>query len=168
MEFSKKLAMLAKKQKLDVREIAFCDLMATGWSSADAYVIAMGKGLSWTDERVLAEADALLGREVIRDRIAVVRSEMQKAAVAPRKKKEDDEADLLGKANKEYILKELVRVKATLTEGTKEWNDINKQIVDIAQLKKDEITVEDKTVHYFLPLKCNMCSLRKKADEESD
>lgn len=32
-------------------------------------------------------------------------------------------------------------------------------IADITQIKKDEIKEEDTTVHFYLPLSCNNCSL---------
>ncbi len=49
--------------------------------------------------------------------------------------------------------------------------DVLMKIADLQQMKKDENTEEEETVHYYLPLQCYRCSLfiadraKRKAEE---
>lgn len=82
--------------------------------------------------------------------------------------KEDDilvdgisEEDIASELSKENQLRKLIaaRKKYDGKEGCKGWIDLTKMIADITQIKKDEIKEEDATVHFYLPLSCNNCSL---------
>jgi len=53
----------------------------------------------------------------------------------------------------------------------KDLADVLMKIADLQQMKKDENTEEEETVHYYLPLQCYRCSLfiadraKRKAEE---
>ena len=89
---------------------------------------------------------------------------------ATSKKKEKKEINLensdditleeaLSLATKEETLKGLIIAKSKMKAGSKEWLDATKLIADLQQMKKDIVEEEDTTVHYYLPLTCNRCSL---------
>ena len=60
--------------------------------------------------------------------------------------------------SKEQTLRELAIAKRKTTPGSKEWLEINKQIIEVTQMKKDEVKDEENTIHYYLPKKvCANC-----------
>jgi hypothetical protein len=67
--------------------------------------------------------------------------------------------DALSMATKEETLKGLIIAKSRMKVGSKEWLDTTKLIADLQQMKKEVVEEEDTTVHYYLPLTCNKCSL---------
>lgn len=84
---------------------------------------------------------------------------VEKEADFPVDKVSDE--DIASELSKENQLRKLIaaRKKYDGKEGCKEWIDLTKMIADITQIKKDEIKEEDTTVHFYLPLSCNNCSL---------
>ena len=63
-----------------------------------------------------------------------------------------------------------LETKLALLRG-KDRADVLMKIADLQQMKKDENTEEEETVHYYLPLQCYRCSLfiadraKRKAEE---
>ncbi len=60
--------------------------------------------------------------------------------------------------DKDAIVKELNQL-ASETKDTKLKSEILLKIADLQQMKKPVVEEEDNTVHYYLPLSCNNCSL---------
>lgn len=81
-----------------------------------------------------------------------------------REMREENDDDIsmeeaLSMSTKEETLKDLIIAKSKMKRGSKEWLDTTKLIADLQQMKKDIVEEEDTTVHYYLPLTCNRCSL---------
>ena len=66
--------------------------------------------------------------------------------------------------DKESVIKGLEETIPTLRG--KERADVLMKIADLQQMKKEENTIEEKRVHYYLPLSCNRCNLFLEAREK--
>lgn len=141
----------ARKFCVDSQQLAFADLVAAGWGEQDAFIVAFG-AVHWDASLVKRKIKATSAVDGVKKRIKFTQGKLSQSAFSG---KTD-----LSKASKEQILKELLLAKEGLEPGSKEWLDINKQIIEVNQLKKDEVKTEDTTVHVFLPEKCYMCELR--------
>lgn len=75
-----------------------------------------------------------------------------------------DEA--LDNRSKADTIKELNRL-ATLTTDTKLKAEILLKLSDLEGWKKLDTKEEQETIHYYLPLRCNVCSLYKAAKEKT-
>lgn len=167
MEFGKRTKKIAMAYSLSVEELAYADLVACGWEVNDAYRMAFRLGETWTEDAVRREARVVSANSSVKKRIREVRKgELNDAALKATsgntETPEEDEKSLLEEVSKEQMLKDLVKARRSLKSGTKEWNEMNKLIVEITRMKHEELKTEDNTVHYYLPLTCNKCSLYKK------
>lgn len=140
-----------KKYGLDVKEMVYATLVSCGWNHNDAYMASHNESISVSKEWIEKQVSRL------DDNSGVL------TYIADRKKSEkaqsNEDKELLKNATKDETLKELVRVKKTLTEGSDEWLKVMKMIADIKNMKKDEDKTEETTVHFYLPLKCQFCEL---------
>lgn len=90
--------------------------------------------------------------------------------IAPKdkKKKKNTEA-VVQYRDKDAVLSGLEQTLPYLRG--KDRADVLMKIADLQQMKKDENTEEEETVHYYLPLQCYRCSLsiadraKRKAEE---
>ena len=146
-----------------VEEYIYASLRATGWSISDAWNIAFqNKGANWTKANLKAEQSKFEGLESVQKCIKDMTHEPEKEKITPE--------ELAKATSKEQLLADLVLAKRKMKEGTKEWTEMTKMIADITQAKKDELQVEDTTIHYYLPVNyptsCSNCLLLKngKAD----
>ena len=131
-----------KKLKISEREKAFADLLTLGWVNFDAYVVSGLYNPVYSREANQREMNALIEAP---DFAAYLKLSGKRLR---RKEKEEEES-----ASADIDM---------ATELSKEWVEIKKMIADITQAKKDEIQTEDTTIHYYLPLTCNMCELYRK------
>lgn len=160
--FQRKLISDCKKLKISVQEKAFADLMAVGWKDKDAYLLTGLYNPIYTPLANEKDMNALLlDDKEFKDYYTLALKRVERIG-----KKDDEETisedDIANELSKDTQLRELIAAKKKYAEGTKEWLDIKKMIADITQVKKDEIKEEDTTVHYYLPLSCNKCSLYQK------
>ena len=159
MDYSKSIKTEIKKAKISIEEKIFADLMLAGWKDNDAYIAAFGYNINLSDSYIKSQM-----------RTTINNSDFAKYMEATSKKKEKKEINLensdditleeaLSLATKEETLKGLIIAKSKMKAGSKEWLDATKLIADLQQMKKDIVEEEDTTVHYYLPLTCNRCSL---------
>ena len=179
---SQKTEKICKSLKINCEQLAFCDLVATGWEPTDAYIIAFRKGATWLKKALKDEVEKLLMQQPIKDRIAETKrvlSERQKEAIKQINRKERNTA-VDTAMSKEQMLYDLQVAKTTLVAGTKEWIDINKLIVDVTRMKQDEVVNEESTIHHYLPVhyptgcqdclyqRCDSCKYKKFYEENSE
>lgn len=175
-KYSRIITQDCKKLNLSVREKAFADLIALGWKDTDAFVLTNLYNPVYSAEVNLKE----LNRYVLEDASfkEYLSSQMkktgrlEKSARKKAKEKEQAEADISDEdisteLSKENQLRELIAAKKNCTKGSKEWLDIKKMIADITQVKKSDDLTEDNTIHYYLPLTCNNCSLYMASKKKS-
>lgn len=158
MDYQKSRKDEFKKYDLEPREMVYATLISCGWNRNDAYMASFGESITVSKEWVIKQVAKLDKKngvvQFIQDR---------KDAV---KKDRDEEKELMKGLSKEETLKELLMAKRNYEAGSKEWLDINKQIIEVTQMKKDEVKDEESLIHFFLPLSCNLCPLYLKSQKK--
>lgn len=160
------------KIKLTQQEQAFADLIAVGWKLKDAWEFCIGTGKTWATAALKAEQEKLLNADRIQERINTTKSVLSQAQLVEYKNKqmrEETKADKKeGKftnsivervTNKSEMIKDITLARDSYAPGSTEWIKLNQQIIEVTQMKKDEVKTEDNTIHYYLPLSCNECPL---------
>ena len=178
---SQKTAKEAKANKLSPEELAFADLIATGWPVEDAWAAAIRKGLTWPKRQLKEEQEQLHQSPAVQERIAATRNVLtsrQKEAISKASKSE--RAQVIDRAtSKENMLFNLQTALDNMTVGSSEWMKTSQLIVDVTRMKQDEVKQDDNIIHYHLPVqyptgckdclysRCNSCRY-KKAYKEPD
>ena len=166
MDYSPKTTKTAKKLMMSVNELAMSELMAIGWSQTDAYIVAFNKGLSKTEEELRKITDDIVAKQQFRKHMEEVNLKIKEENIAASKRMTDDGDTFIEQSSKEYTLRQLVAAREAYQPGSSDWLKINQQIIDVTQMKKDEIKEEDNTIHYFLPLRCYQCALFQRENEK--
>lgn len=173
---------LSQKQKkvctgyqLKPEELAFADLVAVGWSVADAWAVAIRKGAVWNKSQLEKEQQLLSDKVAVQNRIddtrlVLRRSQIAKVEAGKEKEMKSERQALIRQAmSKEDMLVDLQQALAGTQVGSKEWLDIKKLIVEVTRMKQDEVKEEDSTIHYYLPVNyptsCKNCLLNKDKKE---
>jgi hypothetical protein len=154
----------ARKYSLTTEQLAFVDLVASGWDKRDAYLLTMNAA-SLSDEAIDRYAREILARPLSKERIAELKGR-QVIADDDVPMSEADEDDMNKALSKENMLKDLYFARKKTKNGSKEWLEISKMIADITRMKNEEVKTEDTTVHFYLPLTCSRCPLKNKADRK--
>ena len=161
--YSKKTRTLAGAYSLTPEELAFADLIAAGWDVTDAYFVAFRKNETWTANAIAKEARMIMAKIGVKKRIKELRrgdlNEEAKSANNIVKAAPEGDEDVMKALSKENMLRDLYLARKKMTVGSKDWLDTNKMIADITRMKQEEVKTEDNTVHFFLPLTCEHCSL---------
>lgn len=160
MDYSRSIKTETRKSNITVSEKVFADLMVMGWRESDAYVAAFGMNVNYSDEYHKAQMRVLQNKP---DFAKYLRARMKKmessASGKEQQPREMTTEEALSMATKEETIKALMIAKEGMKVGSKEWIDTMKMIADLQQMKKSVVEEEDNTVHYYLPLSCNNCSL---------
>lgn len=170
----------AKSYKLKPEILACADLIACGWSIADAWAAAVRKGATWTKKALQEEWDRLQDNENFQARIADTKEQMKQRQVERIQQQiaeetDKDEEELFEKAtNKRTMIIDLQRTLERLTPGSADWLKTKQLIVDVTRMKQEETKKEDDTRHYYLPVNyptsCQNCllnpALKKKVSKK--
>lgn len=160
MDYSPQRKKELKKYVLDAKEMAYATLVTNGWNKADAYMVCYGESITVSKEYVLGKVSELENNDKLNAYIVEKQNE--------KKSEKNEDKELIKSLSKEETLKELARARNMYTIGSKEWIDINKQIIDVNNLKKNEVKTDDTTVHYFMPANCEICSLYVAAQKKGE
>ena len=156
LDITSKTQKTARQFHINAEQLAFADLVAVGWPIEDAWAVAIRKGATWNRKAQQEAQETLLKNEDVQQRIDDVQSVLaQKQTDRIREKMSEDKKGLLERAtNKEQKLIELQTLieNGGLKPGSTEYNKINDQIIQVSQMKKDDIKTEDNTKHFFLPV----------------
>lgn len=182
-EVSIKTQKKARSLRLTPEQLAFADLVAVGWPPEDAWAVAMRIGATWEKRALKEEREGLLQKEGVVARIDEVKSELSKKQAEEIKEivKTDRKGILERATDKTHKIIELQALieGGKLRPGSIEYNKINDQIIQITQMKKEDLRTEDNTKHFFLPVnyptKCEDCLIylnnkgyrKKKANNDS-
>lgn len=131
------------------------DLMVMGWRDVNAYVAAYGYNVNYTDQYNKEQIENIVSRTEFQKYMDRAKRKFEKQASDDSDEEEFD----LSSISKEETLKDLYLAKKNARRGTKEWLDIQKQIIEVTQMKKDEVKDDIETIHYYLPLSCYQCEL---------
>ena len=156
MDYTKAFKTECRKSALDMQEKIMADLMAVGWKDQNAYVAAYGFGPQYSDEYHKDQIRRITSRPEFARYLERTRKRYAKDSDDASAQEAFDPASV----SKEQLLKDLLLARKKVAYGSREWIDMTKQIADITQAKKDEIKEEDTTIHFYLPLICDNCSLR--------
>lgn len=157
MDYTKSFKTECRRAAIDVKEKIMADLMLMGWRDTNAYVAAYGYNINYTDEYNRQQIEQIVSSPQFTKYMERTRRKARRQAENVEEEEEEDFD--INSVSKEETLKDLYMAKKKATRGSKEWLDINKQIIEVTQMKKDEVKDEDNTVHYYLPLSCYHCSL---------
>lgn len=159
MDYSRGIKTEIKKAKISIEEKIFADLMLSGWKDNDAYIAAFGYNMTLSDSYIKSQMRSVVNSP---DFSKYMESSGKRKERRDTHEENDDDIsmdDALSMATKEETLKGLIIAKSRMKVGSKEWLDTTKLIADLQQMKKEVVEEEDTTVHYYLPLTCNKCSL---------
>lgn len=149
------------KSGLSDGEYVMAALVACGLDPRDAHILGVREGLHWAPkvfaEQLKKETDSANFKAQV-DIFGKVLYDYQIEKVTE-KRESMASKDLRSEVSKETMLKDLVAARKDMTPGSPEWIKINQQIIDVTQMKKEEVKGEQKLVHFYLPLKCYDCEL---------
>jgi len=159
---------LMAKYAIDETDLAFCDLMASGWkdtlaayyayglsSEQDATILnfisnqkrfhpGINEYIHYLDER--AQSDT---REIQREKQRLDRQIAESTIV-----KDKDKYDL---RSKQGMLEYLIDLSETSGLDLKTKADLAKQITDLQNYKKEDVKIEDNRINFYLPITCKYC-----------
>lgn len=169
MVYSKRVTDLQQIYQLTPDDVFFCMLVASGASRGEAYATIFRPRSTKIETAQRGAAQLAKDKPGINK---LIRSfEDNRAAFLPdndspksKKKKKNTETEEEEKAgnvvqyrDKDAVLSGLEQTLPYLRG--KDRADVLMKIADLQQMKKDENTEEEETVHYYLPLQCYRCSL---------
>lgn len=174
MVYSKRVTDLQQIYQLTPDDVFFCMLVASGASRGEAYATIFRPRSTKIETAQRGAAQLAKDKPGINK---LIRSfEDNRTAFLPdndstksKKKKKNTETEVVQYRDKDAVLSGLEQTLPYL--GGKDRADVLMKIADLQQMKKDENTEEEETVHYYLPLQCYRCSLfiadraKRKAEE---
>lgn len=161
LDYTRKFKNECSKIKLDYKSRAMAELMLAGWNAQDAFIVLDLNKPHLADDYNKRQIESItLDDNFIKymeSRQKAIKKGILKSSM--QKDDEDDDEVNIDLLDKESVLKEMIKSAMSLPV-----NDINRinilqKYSELQQMKKDEVKEEDTTVHYYLPLSCNNCSL---------
>lgn len=162
IDVTSKTAKLARSYHLKPEELAFADLVATGWEPEDAWATAVRTGMTWNRTARHEAITQLLENPSCKQRMEDTKGILSRKQTERIRAEIQEDADALLKraTNKEAKIIEL-QAKLEATSDTSEWLKINQQIIDVTRMKQEEVKKEDNTIHFHLPVlypeSCEYC-----------
>lgn len=163
MVYSKRVTDLQQIYQLTPDDVFFCMLVASGASRGEAYATIFRPRSTKIETAQRGAAQLAKDKPGINK---LIRSfEDNRAAFLPdndspiskKKKKNTETENVVQYRDKDAVLSGLEQTLPYLRG--KDRADVLMKIADLQQMKKDENTEEEETVHYYLPLQCYRCSL---------
>lgn len=178
MVYSKRVTDLQQIYQLTPDEVFFCMLVAAGASRGEAYATIFRPRSTKIETAQRGAAQIAKDKPGINKLIRSFedyRADFRPDNDSPKSKKkkkyteEEEEEKVVQYRDKDAVLSGLEQTLPYLRG--KDRADVLMKIADLQQMKKDENTEEEETVHYYLPLQCYRCSLfiadraKRKAEE---
>lgn len=166
MEISANRKTLAGKYRLKVEELACADLVACGWSISDAWSMCMRVGLTWTGKALKDEQVKLMSRTGFNERMNETKGALfdSKRSSHEEVKKRVKVSSIKDSVSKDALIADLIAARQGMSPNSKDYIEATMKIADLTNAKKEESKVEEKLIHYHLPLKCSMCELKRAND----
>lgn len=169
MILNRKKANMAARHGIEPSDIAFIDMVNSGWEQEHAAYFAYRLP---TDNPASCKkflAQRMRNIPGIADAMAVTR---YKRTGVDDTEYEDDMgrsgmAKVYNLRSKTGMLEYLVDMAEVQGLDVKTRADIAKQITDLMQFKKEEIKEEDNRINFYLPLTCRYCGLYQKHESEA-
>ena len=161
LDYSRKFKTECSKAKLDPQVRAMAELMVQGWTPQDAFIAVGFYKPALSDEynksqieKYITDTDFNVYMEARRK--AIKRGILKQYEPDSEEESERTQVKLL---SKEEVLQEALQTAMLLPKNDPKRVDVLMRFADLAQMKREEIKEEDQTIHYYLPLTCNNCSL---------
>lgn len=157
----------AKKAKLSVVDMACADLIACGWSLSDAWAVCVRTGYTWTKSALRKAQSDMVESSAFKSRVESTKKVLTDAQIASyeSQKKNIKAKDIREATSKDALITALLNARSGMSPDSKEYIDATMKIADLTNAKKEESKSEVELIHYHLPLKCSMCSLKRAHDE---
>lgn len=161
LDYSRRFKAENKKYKISPTERAMADLVSLGWQPQDVYIAIGLYKPALSDEYNKEQIEKMITdkefAEYNKMREKNIRRGILKQSVKEiNGEEEDDDINLI---DKEEVLKQMLRSALSLPQNDPNRVKMLMQYAELQQMKKEEVDTEDNTVHYYLPLSCNNCSL---------
>lgn len=161
-----KARQMASKAGLSVTDLACADLMSCGWSLSDAWAVCVRTGYTWTKSSLRKAQEEMSEAPEFVERLNSMKSRLVSVSDAAIKSEErSKDTSLVDATSKEALIRSLLVSRNSFSVGSKEYIDATMKIADLTNAKREENKSEVELIHYHLPLKCSMCSLKRAHDE---
>lgn len=158
MEVSVHLKKKAKNYNVSWQFLVMADLMAIGYGESDAYTIAFGENAAWSVQKKQAHRAGVTNSDKFQEILLTRKRELNKNEY-----NEDGSIELIGA---EETAREILKIAQNMPESSKERGEMFVRYADLIR-KNDTQTADDDTpVRIYLPMKCNMCPLKKAHDKK--
>jgi hypothetical protein len=161
LDYSRKFKTECSKAKLDPQVRAMAELMVQGWTPQDAYIAVGFNKPALSDEynksqieKYITDTDFNVYMESRRK--SIKRGILKQYTSESEEEEEEVKVKLM---TKEEILQQALQSALSLPVNDKNRVEILMKYADLAQMRKESVEAEDNTIHYYLPLTCNNCSL---------
>lgn len=161
LDYTRKFKTECNKAKLDPQVRAMAELMVQGWTPQDAFIATGFNKPALSDEYNKQQIEKLITDSDFNAYMEARRKSIKRGILKQYEAttEEDDDRAKIKLMSKEEILQEALQSALSLPVNDKNRVEILMKYADLAQMKKEEIKEEDNTIHYYLPLSCNNCSL---------
>lgn len=156
MELSQSKLKEAKKFGVSHQFLIMADLIAIGYSDADAYTIAYPENEALSVQRNnsirTSITDSIKFKKLLGSRIAQIKNGIGSVATL-------DDVELVGT---ESVLKEILRSARHQPMGSKERADLFAKYNDIRRETEQGVDEDFEAISFYFPVKCNQCPLMEK------
>lgn len=159
IDYTRKFKTECSKAKLDPQVRAMAELMLQGWTAQDSFVVLGFNKPHLTDEYNKQQIDKIVTDSDFCKYIETRQRSMRRSASKQVEVEETEDSAPVKLLSKEEVLQEALQTAMLLPKNDPKRVDVLMRFADLAQMKKEEIKEEDTTIHYYLPLSCNNCSL---------
>ena len=168
-QFSIQLEADAKMNGIHPRQLVYAQLLNLGYSEEDAYRLVINQNVAKTTimkiDIVNLRRNASLNKYIDGLSSSAEREDNQEQDTDA--KSEEINTTDIDFMDKENIAKELLRSVHSLPVNDPKRADVLMKYADLMQMKKDEVKGEEKLVHFYFPIRCDMCNKYVKLKEES-
>lgn len=155
-----KARQMASKAGLSVVDLACADLMSCGWSLSDVWAVCVRTGYTWSKQSLRKAQEEMSESPKFIERLNSMKSRgIIDGGVTV------SDTSLSDATSKEALIRSLLTSRSSFSIGSKEYIDATMKIADLTNAKREENKTEEELIHYHLPLKCSMCSLKRAHDE---
>lgn len=160
---------------IDEMDLAFCDLVAAGWSERlaayYAYSLTSDNDASIDtfirNQKQYHPGILMYQKKLEEQRLSETRSAQRRLAKAQSAQQGMmmEESESIDLRSKQGMLDYLIDLSRTPGLDVKTKTDLAKQISDLMQFKKEEIKEEDNRINFYLPITCKYCDIRRQLKE---
>lgn len=158
MEVSAHLKKRAKGYNVTWQYLVMADLMAIGYTDADAYAIAFAENTALALQRNVTIRNGIVKSDKFQELLMT-----RKRAVSSMKGKtinENGDIELIGA---EETAREILKIAQTMPESSKERGEMFVRYADLIR-KNDTQTTEEDPIRIYMPMKCSMCPAKIEFD----